>query len=247
MRYITTPHTVIKTIKTVAVLTFLAGPFATPLLAAPWTSFAGPASAGQVNYSNGSFNTGLFGSPSSAPVNNTWTWNPLIGNPGSFEAQSQDDDLDFANDFVSFNVQETGALDITTVTATLTGNYSFFGTPGGTIDVVGLLRIRYLTPTLSPAISVVSDFDEISTSLPLQTTSITGFEEGQFTGTVTLAIPSSVTSFNIRYFSALTATSEDGGTTTLGNQTLTISVPEPTSLALAGIAGTVLLKRRRNA
>ena len=232
-------------LKAAALLTLFAGPLAGQLYAAPWTSFAGPASAGQVNYANGAFNTGLFGSPSAAPVNNTFTWNPLIGTTG-FEANSENLQTTIKNDFVSFDVTETGALDVTTVTATLTGRYSYFGTPGGSLKVDGVLEVTYISGGIGMQ-SATTSFVDIVTLTPIPLVSVTGFEEAQYTGTATLAIPSGVTSFTVKYFSEITASSLVGGTTTVGNQTLTISVPEPTSLALVGAAGVMLLKRRRNA
>jgi hypothetical protein len=226
--------------------------FAAPVA---WTQSSG--TTGDITFSNGQSDKGLFGDP-------VFNGNSFLFFPNNFTATSSNGVAQTTSDRLSFTISVAPSKSIQQVHIKELGDWSILG--GGSVKATGTLFVTKLnTPGFGSVWSdnldtTYNDEDNsVSYSSPLRPVSDGG---GDWSGDFYITLPAGVTSAQIVLNNILQATSAPTGTSFIqkkevgesgepGNTTpqflISVAVPEPASLGVIALAGVALLRRQRKA
>jgi len=201
----------------------------------PWSNPNG--TAGDFFWSNGQSDNGLFGSP-------TLVGNSFLFFPSGFVATSSNGVAVGISDRLEVDLLLKPGKSLTGFAVNELGDYSILGA-GGTVSATGLLVVANTDPNGGG--QVVSDTLHTNPAMP-----IVGPGSGAWTGNSSVTIlPNGWTQVHIVLNNVLQATSLANSTSTIqkkfvrGGVEITLIVPEPVSISAVGLAGTLLLIRRR--
>jgi hypothetical protein len=215
-----------------------------------WSTPSG--TTGNIAYSNGQSDNGLFGDPVLSGDN-------FLFFPNNFKAQASNGSAQTTSDRLSFKVSTLHGEDIQKITIKEVGDWSILG--GGSVKAFGTLYVTKLnTPGFGSVYSDTLDTTYNYSSAPIVLQSPAkpvGESDGQWDGTFEITLPAGVTSAQIVLNNILQATSTTGGTSIIQKKELgspgegspqfliSASVPEPTSMSILALGGLALLRRHR--
>jgi hypothetical protein len=228
------------------------GAWAAPILWSPTHT----GSAIGFNYTNGQTTNGLFGSHTLTASTFSFTPSGFIAN-AALPLQGRT-----TTDRLSVRLDANTPAPLQTITITESGTWKIVGT--GQVKVFGSLFATRLDPTgfgtrWNDTLKIIYKEDTDDTSLGVNLVTLNSnpvgsandiFKEGVWTASVQLNLASSnVNTAQIVLDNILQAASStgQGSSSQIAKTgfTLTAVVPEPTSVALLGIAGLALMRRHR--
>lgn len=192
--------------------------------AALWIPSSG--TSGLISYSNGQDSNGHFSNPLTGEEKFVFV------NPITFLAVSPGSPTT-VTDTLSFDATVPGGYQITQVSAQVSGDYSLAG-PLATVSYTATLTLdggAYSAPVVFAPVAPITSGD------------------GEFSGTVSILLPSGISSVSVAMTGTLQATSATGSTSLVQIKNAQISftvIPEPVSLSLISGAGVLFLRRRRS-
>jgi hypothetical protein len=215
--------------------------FATSADAAPipWSQPSG--STGQISYSNGQSDKGLFGNPET-------NGNSFLFFPENFEAQAQNGLADTISDRLAFKIAANPGLELKQITVREQGNWVIAG--NGSVKSYGTMYITKLngTAVAYAAIPITVGYTDLENGVSFTSPSRPTSEgSGEWDGYFNINLPAGVTNVQLVLNNILSVTTGTGGAATIAKTRLAVDVfvPEPTALAALGLGGLVLLRRRR--
>ncbi len=207
----------------------------TPALAfVPWSNPSG--SATWFTWSNGGSATGLFGSPTLVGGDT------FLFSPAGFRAQSSGGGTNLISDTLEFDLDASSGLYFTDIMITEFGDYGLVGASGGSVSATGLL-------TVADRLSAASFSGAMTTTPGSPITSGTGSWQGS--AAVTLpGISNPLTNIHVKLTNDLIAVSVGGSIAFIEKKVVGSAValqilPAPSGLALLGLGGLAVSRRRR--
>ncbi|MGC4030372.1 MAG: PEP-CTERM sorting domain-containing protein [Tepidisphaeraceae bacterium] len=229
----------------VAAVTVCAG-LGTKAYAGPvyWTTPSG--TVGNFSYSDGQSDKGLYGNPTVTSSGTTADFKFLT--PHDFEAEASNGTAETTSDRLSFNVALTGGGVIDNITIHEFGDWSILGGTA-TVKATGAL---FLTNGSSSAVSIVPTVRYTNTDTGVTTTTKpNGESDGVWVEDYVYDLPAGVTSLTVVLNNILQAASTSGTTAFIQKKGVDIIindptlVPEPASLAVFLVGGSLIVRRRR--
>lgn len=200
----------------------------------PWNSPAGSV-PGAFSWSSGQTDNGLYGSPSVA--GNSFTFFP-----NNFRAVAENGSSQTTSDRISFNLDIAPGLFVESVSVAEVGDYSI--TNGGTVDSRALLTVSNLNGPGSANVSATG-----TPTFPVSLAQPDGGASLWNIGGQLQLLPNGWTRVAVELAGSVEALSPASGTALIekkvGGITITVNIPEPGTIALAGLAAAALLRRRR--
>ena len=207
-------------------------------------------SNGQITYSSGQTDNGLFGTPvlSGGKI--------LFSNPSNFRASASNGSAQTTTDRVSFLLSKTNGSDVDTVRVSETGDWSILGAGLAKISG-GLFFYSHDTATFGQVFSATPTVTYKNTDNGVTTVSPvipSGTSTGLWTAELFIDLPVGIKTGELVLNNNLQVTSGSASTSLIQKKGITIAidapapgVPEPTSMALIFGGGSLLLFRRRRA
>lgn len=202
----------------------------------PWSQPAGVV-PGLFSYSNGGSEDGLFGNP--LIVGSSFTFFPT-----NFKAQTVGANADNTNSRLSFNIDVApGAIDLLSISVTELGDYTISN--GGSVQALASLFVTNLALPIALPGNPQTGSDAFLRNVASPTT-----ESGQWTLNVVKTLPNGWRTIRVDLDNVLDAAVPGAGSSAfiekkIGGITITVNVPEPTSIGAALLGMGALVIRRR--